>query len=85
MYPETSGNYVQVQNQNQMTKVECETQLFLLSDNKNFNLPFGRSNKWEVVGGQPILKDGKIIISDIDTNEAEISFFYVPTGWETEN
>ena len=68
-----------------MSKVECKTQLFLLSDNKNINLPFRRSSKWEEVGGEPILKDGKIIISNIDRNRAEISFFCVPTSWKTEN
>ena len=33
-YPKDSGNYVQVQSKNQMTRQDCETQIFLLSDNK---------------------------------------------------
>ena len=50
-FPEGSSNYVQHQNQNQMTKIKCETQVFLLSDNKYLSLPFGRADKWVIVGG----------------------------------
>ena len=82
-YPKSSENYVQVQSQNQMTRKECETQIFLLSDNKDKNLPFGRSSKWEIIGGEAELKEGKIIVSRWSSNESNFSFLCVPTGWKT--
>ena len=68
-----------------MNLKECETQVFLLSDNKDMNLPFGRSRKWEVVGGEVKLEDGKIIVSKWNSNDAEFSFLCVPTGWATKD
>ena len=82
-FPEDSSNYVQVQNQNQMTKIECETQIFLLSDNKDLSLPFGRADKWVIVGGEAELKNGEIVISNLEKNDANLSFLCVPTGWST--
>ena len=82
-YPENSGQYIDVHNQNQMTRKDCETQIFLLSDNKHDNLPFGRSSKWEVIGGQAKLKDGKIVVSRWDSNKSHFGFFCVPTEWKT--
>ena len=38
-YPEGSMNYVAVQGNTQMTRQDCETQVFLLSDNKDTSLP----------------------------------------------
>ena len=84
-YPKSSENYVQVQSQNQMTRKDCETQIFLLTDNKDSNLPFGRSSKWEVVGGEAELKDGKVKVSRWDSNDSNVSFLCVPTGWKTKS
>jgi|TARA_B000000475_G_scaffold125381_1_gene101329 hypothetical protein len=80
-YPKDSGNFVQVQGHTEMTKKECETQIFLLSDNKDANLPFGRSSKWEIVGGDAKLENGKIVVSRWESNESNFSFLCVPTGW----
>ena len=84
-FPEDSSNYVQVQNQNQnlMTQIECETQVFLLSDNKDLSLPFGRADKWVIIGGEAELKNGEIVISNLEKNDANLSFLCVPTGWST--
>ena len=43
-FPEGSSNYVHVQYEYQMTKFDCKTQVFLLSDNKDLSLPFGRAD-----------------------------------------
>ena len=80
-YPEGSMNYVAVQGNTQMTRQDCETQVFLLSDNKDTSLPFGRSNKWEVIGGEAKLKNGKIVVSSSQSNDTNLGFFCVPTGW----
>ena len=84
-FPEDSSNYVQFQNQNQnqMTQIECKTQVFLLSDNKDLSLPFGRADKWVIVGGEAELKNGEIVISSLEKNDANLSFLCVPTGWST--
>ena len=82
-FPEDSSNYVQVQNQNQMTQIECKAQVFLLSDNKDLSLPFGRADKWVIVGGEAELKNGEIVISNLEKNDANLSFLCVPTGWST--
>jgi hypothetical protein len=82
-YPADSGNYVQVQNQNQMTRNKCETQIFLLGDYKELSLPFGRGNKWEIIGGEAKLQDGEIVIVSSEKNNSDISFLCVPTGWST--
>lgn len=82
-FPEDSSNYVQVQNQNQMTEIECETQVFLLSDNKDLSLPFGRADKWVIIGREAELKNGEIVISNLEKNDANLSFLCVPTGWST--
>ena len=80
-YPEGSENYVEVQGNTQMTRQDCETQVFLLSDNKDTSLPFGRSDKWEVIGGEAKLKNGKIVVSRSQSNDTNLGFFCVPTGW----
>tara|TARA_B100001093_G_scaffold53281_1_gene45202 strand:- start:153 stop:521 length:369 start_codon:yes stop_codon:yes gene_type:complete len=84
-FPEDSSNYVQVQNQNQnqMTQIECKTQVFLLSDNKDLSLPFGRADKWVIIGGEAELKNGELVISNLEKNNANLSFLCVPTGWST--
>ena len=66
---------------NQMTREECETQVFLLSDNKDPSLPFGRANKWETVEQEEILKDGKIVVNRFQYKEIDLSFLCVPTVW----
>ena len=68
-----------------MTWEECGTQVFLLSVNKDLNLPFGRSSKWEVVSGVAKLEDGKILVSKWGSNDVELSFLCVPTAWATKN
>lgn len=81
VYPEDTNNFVQVQGVNQMTKEECETQVFLLSDKKDSSLPFGRSTKWETVGQESTLKDGEIVVNSVEQKDINLSFLCVPTGW----
>ena len=45
-----------------MTRKQCETQVYLLSDNKDSNLPFGRSSKLEFIGEEAKMKDGEIVL-----------------------
>ena len=68
-----------------ITWEECGTQVFLLSVNKDLNLPFGRSSKWEVAGGDAELEDGKIVISHLGGNDAELSFSCFSTACATNN
>ena len=84
-FPEDSSNYVQFQNQNQnqTTQIECKTQVFLLSDNKDLSLPFGRADKWVIIGGEAELKNRELVISNLEKNNANLSFLCVPTGWST--
>ena len=84
-FPEDSSNYVQFQNQNQnqTTQIECKTQVFLLSDNKDLSLQFGRADKWVIIGGEAELKNRELVISNLEKNNANLSFLCVPTGWST--
>ncbi len=50
-------------------------------DNKENNLPFGRSDKWDIIGGEAKLENGKIIIVNMDNTDAKMKFLCVPTGW----
>ena len=45
MFSYYDESFLQIQGHQQMTRQECETELYLLWDNKENNLPFGRSDK----------------------------------------
>ena len=81
MFSYYDESFLQIQGHQQMTRQECETELYLLWDNKENNLPFGRSDKWDIIGGEAKLENGTIIIVNMDNTDAKMKFLCVPTGW----
>ena len=80
MHQDRSNNYIQVQSSEQLTRKECESQVFRLGDNKVANLPFGRTSRLVITGGEAKLKNGEIDVSGWETKKFKFSFLCVPTS-----
>ena len=48
---------------------------------KRITYLFGRSDKWDIIGGEAKLENGEIIIVNMDNTDAKMKFLCVPTGW----